>query len=411
MLSLTFALKYVASKRRDKFVSFITGSSIIGLAVGASALIIVMSVMNGFQLELRNRILGAVSHATVAGPDQQLRQWQPVLAEVKVVAGVVGAAPYIEREAMIQGSSMSGAIVRGVEPKTEHNVSEIPQKLIAGRWNSLQPNARNVILGSELARRIGARVGSDVTLYGPQVGLVGPAVMPRASRFHVSGIFEVGMGEFDQAFAFVHLVDAQELFGFRESISGVRLKVRDLYEVTNVTRQLAAQLDSSIDVQDWTMKHKNFFQAISVEKRVMFLILSLIVSVAAFNLVASLVMLVNDKKADIAILRTTGMSPRMVMHIFILQGLIIGFIGTLVGLILGITVSANIDSIFGFFERSLGLEFLPADMYYINQIPSDLQWRDVGRVAGLCIGLSLIATIYPSWRASKTQPAEALRYE
>jgi len=410
-LELFIGLRYTRAKRRNHFISFISMVSMLGIALGVTALITVISVMNGFEGELRARILGMVSHATVAGVGDGLENWETALKTAKTQAHVVGAAPYIEREAMLQGGRVSGAILRGVEPTLEREVSEIADRIVEGSWDALQPGEYGIVLGRELAIWAGAELGGDVLVYAPQVRATPAGVLPQMRRFKVVGIFEAGMQEYDRGMAIIHVRDAAKLFRMGDKVTGVRLKLDDLFKAKRVSADLADTLGGFYRVRDWTHEHSNFFRAIQTERMVMFIILSLIVTVAAFNLVSSLVMLVTDKQGDIAILRTLGLSPLSVMGVFVVQGTIIGLVGIVLGSIGGVLLAENVTNVMRFLESMLGFELMPADMYYISDLPSDLRWDDVTTIIGMTLVLCLIATLYPAWRAARTHPVEALRYE
>lgn len=410
-LSTAIGLRYTGAKRRNHFISFISLVSMLGIALGVSALIVVISVMNGFEQELRARILGMVSHATITAYGDNVSHWPQVVAEARKQPHVIGAAPYIEREGMLQGKRISGAMIRGVEPELEASVSEVVKDTREGSFSELQPGSYNIVLGAELAHTLGVTLGDHVTLMAPQMRATPVGVIPQMRRFTVTGIFEVGMYEYDRGYAFVHLNDAAKLFREGDGVTGVRLKLDDMFLAWRVAQDLTNRLDGLYSVRDWTQQHSNFFRAVKTEKLVMFIILSLIVAVAAFNLVSTLVMVVTDKQADIAILRTLGASPRLIMNVFMVQGLAVGIIGTLLGLILGVMVASNIDVIVPFIERTFGFQAMPSDIYYISSVPSELRMGDVARIGLLSVLFSVVATLYPAWRAARTQPAQALRYE
>ena len=409
---LLIGLRYTRAKRRNHFISFISMTSMMGIGLGVAALIVVLSVMNGFQKELRERILGVASHVQVSGSGGQLEDWAEVAHKTAAHPQVVGAAPYINAQAMLTfQSAVRGSVVRGILPEMEDKVAEISSHMIAGRLQALVPGEFGIVLGAELARALAVAVGDRVTLIAPQ-GLVTPAgVLPRLKQFRVVGIFEVGMFEYDSGLALVHLEDAQRLFQMGAAVSGVRLKLVDLFAAREVARDLVAQLGGNLFVSDWTRSHANFFRAVQIEKNVMFIILMLIVAVAAFNIVSTLVMMVTDKRPDIAILRTLGATPASIMKIFIVQGVLIGVIGTLIGVASGVLLALNIDVVVPFLERLFSVQFLSREVYYISELPSDLRRSDVLTIAAVSLALSLVATLYPSWRASRIQPAEALRYE
>jgi lipoprotein-releasing system permease protein len=409
---LLVGLRYTRAKRRNHFISFISLTSMLGIALGVAALIVVLSVMNGFQKEVRARILGVVSHVQITGADNRLADWQAVAGEAAAHPQVAAAAPFVNAQGMLLfGGSVRGAVVRGIVPELEQKVADIGEHMMAGKLESLVPGEFGIVLGSELARALGARAGDKVTLIAPQ-GLVTPAgILPRLKQFTLVGIFEVGMFEYDSGLALIHLEDAQKLYGMGDSTSGVRLKLHDLFQSREVTRDLGAQLRGDLYVSDWTRSHANYFRAVQIEKTMMFIILLLIVAVAAFNIVSTLVMAVTDKQSDIAILRTLGASPGGIMKIFIVQGALIGAIGTLIGVAGGIALALNIDVVVPFLERLLNVQFLSREVYYITDLPSDLQKSDVVSIALVSLALAFFATLYPSWRAARVNPAEALRYE
>ena len=399
------------STRRNGFISFISGVSMLGIALGVAALIIVLSVMNGFQKEVRDRMLSVVSHIEIYSPEGALPDPAQTIREARANPEVVGAAPFISMQALLaRGEDMKGALVRGIDPALEPQVTDMAggeQQAVLAR---LVSGGFGIVLGGELARNMGVRAGDQVTLIAPG-GQVTPAgVVPRLKQMTVVGTFESGHYEYDSALVFLHIEDAQRMFRL-EGPSGVRLKLRDLQEARLVGRQLAQQLSGDMLVRDWTQQNRTWFAAVQVEKRMMFIILTLIVAVAAFNLVSTLVMSVTDKRADIAILRTLGASPGSIMGIFVVQGAMVGVIGTVAGLLLGLGVALNIDVIVPALEQALGAHFLPQDIYVISRMPSDPRSADIVPVALISLVLSFVATIYPSWRASQVNPAEALRYE
>jgi len=411
-LALFVGLRYTRAKRRNHFISFISLISMFGIALGVTALITVLSVMNGFEQELRTRILGMTSHATISAYGGDLREWPALAALARESEHVLGAAPYIQKEGMlIRGQQVNGTLIRGILPAEEPAVSAVATKMVAGSLEALAPGEFGTVLGIDLARILGVTVGEKVTLVTPTANVSPAGVLPRLKRFTVVGLFEVGMYEYDSALALTHLEDAQRLFRMGDEVTGVRLKLEDLFLAPRVSRELAASLPGSYRVSDWTRHHANFFRAIRTEKTVMFIILLLIVAVAAFNIVSTLVMMVTDKESDIAILRTLGASPRQVMGVFMVQGTLIGFIGTLIGLAGGVALALNVETIVPAIEQLFGTQFMPADVYYISDLPSELQWRDVTAICTISFLLSIVATLYPAWRASRTQPAEALRYE
>ncbi len=409
---LFIGLRYTRAKRRNHFISFISLISMLGIALGVAALIVVLSVMNGFQEELRARILGVASHAQVSGVNNTLADWRAVAAVVGRNPEVKAMAPYVMGQGMLSnGQRVQGAIVRGVLPDEEDRVADIGSHMRAGSLSDLRPGEFGIVLGIELARGLGVGVGDKVVVIAPQ-GQVTPAgILPRLKQFRVVGIFEVGMYEYDAGLALVHLDDAAKLFSLGDRVSGLRLKLDDLYRAPRVSQEIQAMLPDDLYITDWTQQHANFFRAVQIEKNVMFIILLLIVAVAAFNIVSTLVMMVTDKQADIAILRTLGASPGSIMKIFIVQGAMIGVIGTLMGALGGVLLALNVETVVPAIERLFGVHFLAKDVYYISELPSKLMWSDVTVITAVSLVLSLLATLYPSWRASRTNPAEALRYE
>jgi lipoprotein-releasing system permease protein len=411
-LELFIGMRYTHAKRRTHFISFISMTSMLGIALGVTALITVLSVMNGFERELRDRILGMASHAAVTTFEGYLADWQRVKQIVMKNPDVIAAAPYVSGETMLSaGSRVSGAVIRGILPEEEGSVSDVVSHIKAGSLNLLKPGDYGIILGSELAYALGVGTGDAVTVISPEV-MVGPTgVMPTLRRFTVVGLFEVGMYEYDRGVALVHMKDAERLFRLGDNVTGVRLKLDDLFAAPRVASELSRRLGANYRVEDWTRQHANFFRAVKTEKRVMFIILTLIVAVAAFNIVSTLVMVVTDKRADIAILRTLGASPRSIMVIFVIQGAVIGLLGTLLGVLGGVSLALNVETIVPAIESFFKVKFLAADVYYISEVPSDLQWHDVAVMSSVAMVLSLLATLYPAWRAARTHPAEALRYE
>ena len=397
---------------RNGFISFISGVSMMGIALGVAALIIVLSVMNGFQKEVRDRMLAVVAHIELLAPGGEgFADTQALMAQAKQNAEVVAAAPFVSQQAlMARGEDMRGAMVRGIDPEAETQVSDFTLQIPAEVRATLQAGSFNVVLGGELAMAMGVRVGDQITLIAPG-GQVTPAgVMPRLKQLHVSGVFDSGHYEYDASLALLHLDDAQRIFRL-QAPTGVRLKLKDSQQARRVAYDLALQLGADVIVRDWTRQNRTWFAAVQVEKRMMFIILTLIVAVAAFNLVTTLVMTVTDKRADIAILRTLGASPRSIMAIFVVQGATVGVLGTLGGLLLGLSVAFNIDVIVPAIEQLLGASFLPRDIYLISRMPSDPQSADIWPVTLISLVLAFLATLYPSWRASRVNPAQALRYE
>jgi lipoprotein-releasing system permease protein len=413
-LELFIGLRYTRAKRHNHFISFISLISMLGIALGITALITVLSVMNGAVKEVRERILGMTSHATISAYEGRLDNW-PVVREVaQQNPQVQGGAPFVQAEGMLaNGSLVSGAIVQGVLPSEEPNVSEIDDKVVSGDLGDLEPGEFRIILGKTLANMLDLQRGDKVTVVTPQAFVTPAGILPRLKRFQVAGIFDSGMYEYDRGLALIHLKDGAKLFRLgEENVSGVRLKLADMFQAPRVAREIARQLPAgSYLVRDWTQEHANYFRAVQIEKMAMFIILTLIVAVAAFNIVSTLVMVVTDKRSDIAILRTLGSSPASIMGIFMVQGVTIGVVGTVIGLIGGISLATNLDIVVPFIENLLGIKFLSPEVYLISDVPSQLIWSDVIAIAGVAFGLAILATFYPAWRASRTQPAEALRYE
>ena len=411
-LELFIGLRYTRAKRRNQFISFISTVSIVCIAISVTALITVMSVMNGFDNELRSRILGAISHATVSGlPGESVQNWQRAVQIADANKHVRGAAPYVETEAFLQARRPSGAIVRGIEPTQEPKVSDIDQHMVEGALTDLTPGSWNIVLGRELAMSLGVSVGDKVVVAAPSfrsTPITGS--VPTLRGFRVVGIFELGMQEFDSGLALVNMSDAQRLSGVTGP-TGIRLRLDDLFNAGLVAHQLADQLGQVYRVDTWMDSHANFFSAISMEKKVMFIILSLIILVAVINLISMLMMLVTDKQADIAILRTLGSTPRSIMGMFMVQGVLVGVVGIGFGVGLGSLLSWKLPGIVKWIEHVTGVTFLSPDVYYISELPSKLLASDVGWVALITFLFSLLATLYPAWRASRTQPAQALRYE
>lgn len=408
---LAIGLRYTRSKRRNRFVSFISLISVVGIALGITTLITVLSVMNGFQTEVRERILGMASHATVTKRDEPIVEWQKLADAARAHPEVVGAAPYVEAQVMlVNGGQVTGSVVRGIIPSEEPAVSDIVDQMVEGRLEELDESRFNIVLGRALARFLGVRVGDKVTVVSPEAGVTPVGINPRLKRFTVVGIFATGMSEYDRSMAITSARDAAALMRMK-GYTGVRLKLADMFNSRAVAGDLATSLDDIYWVSDWTQQHRNFFRAVQTEKTMMFIILSLIVAVAAFNIVSMLIMVVNEKQADIAILRTLGASPSSVMKIFLVQGTLIGLFGTLLGVIGGVSIATNVESIVPFIEKLLGAKFLDPSVYAINYFPSDLQLEDVLWVTLIAFFLSVFATLYPAWRAAQTDPVEALRYD
>ncbi|PPE72378.1 lipoprotein-releasing system transmembrane subunit LolC [Solimonas fluminis] len=405
-------LRYTRAKRRNHFISFISAASMAGIAVGAMALITVLSVMNGFERELRTRILGMASHATISAFEGGLSGWQEAAKKAEAHKEIVAVAPYIEGEGMIRvGGQLSGTLLRGIDPERESRVNEVAQHMKAGQLADLKAGEYRIVLGYEIAQAMGVGLGDKVDLMIPQASVTPAGVLPRFRRFTVAGVFRVGMYEYDRGMVLINLQDAQALLRMGDDVTGVRLKLHDLFEAPRVSHELAQDMAGIYFVSDWTRSHANFFRAVKTEKMVMFIILSLIVGVAAFNIVSTLVMVVQDKQADIAILRTLGASPRSIMAIFMVQGSIIGIVGTLLGVVGGVALALNVERLVPLLELLMGGPVLAPDVYYISDLPSELKWSDVTKISILSLSLGLLSTIYPAWRASRVQPAEALRYE
>lgn len=404
-------LRYTRSKRRNGFVSFISLISVVGIALGITTLITVLSVMNGFQTEVRERILGMASHATVTKREEPILEWQKLADTARAHPEVRGAAPYVEAQVMlVNGGQVTGSVVRGIIPAEEPAVSDIVEQMVEGDLNALDESRFNIVLGRALAHFLDVGLGDRVTVVSPEVGLTPAGINPRFKRFTVVGIFATGMSDYDRNMAITSARDAAALLRMK-GYTGVRLKLADMFNSRKVASDLATELDDIYWVSDWTQQHRNFFRAVQTEKTMMFIILSLIVAVAAFNIVSMLIMVVNEKQADIAILRTLGASPGSIMKIFLVQGTLIGLFGTLLGVLGGVGIATNIGTIVPFIERVLGAKFLDPSVYAINYFPSDLQLEDVLWVTLIAFFLSVFATLYPAWRAAQTDPVEALRYD
>ena len=405
-------LRYLRAKRRNSFISFISLISMVGIALGVAALIIVLSVMNGFQTEIRGRILGVASHIEITGLNNTLHDWPLALQAAQRDKRVVAAAPYVTAQGLLStGGTVRGVMVRGIDPAQEAKVVSIGEKMLTGALTDLHAGEWGMVLGVELARQLGVGRGDKVTLITPQGQITPAGMLPRLKQFTVVGVFKVDMFEYDASLAMIQQRDAQTLFRLGDSVSGVRLKLQDLLAAPAVKQALVQQLPPSMYIADWTEQHANYFRAVQIEKRMMFIILTLIVAVAAFNLVSTLVMTVTDKQADIAILRTLGASPRSIMAIFMVQGTLSGVIGTLAGVASGVLVALNLGEIVSSAEHALGVKILSSEVYLIDRLPSDVVAGDVLTITLISLLLALLAALYPSWRASRTQPAEALRYE
>lgn len=411
-LSLFVGLRYTRSRRRNHFISFISLISAVGIGLGVVVLIVVLSVMNGFHKEVRERILGMASHGDIQALDGRMTDWPEAMRQARQHPRVLGAAPYIEGQAMLSyRREVTGAVIRGVDPALENQVVDVGAHMVVGDLADLEPGAFRIILGRELAQVLGVTVGDKVTVIVPQVTLTVAGTMPRLKRFTVSGVFEVGMGEYDRGVAIVHLDDAAVLQQLGEAVTGVRIRIDDVWDAREVAFGLAQSLSGRYRVLNWTDYHRNFFAALKMEKRMMGLLLFFIVVIAAFNIVSTLVMMVVDKQSDIAILKTFGASPGLVMRIFIVQGATLGAVGTLLGVAAGLALALNIETAVGAVEQAFGIRFIDPSIYYIAKLPSDVQAGDVVMVALGSFLLSLLMTLAPAWRAYRTQPAEALRYE
>jgi lipoprotein-releasing system permease protein len=404
--------RYLRSNRGNRFVSFISTISMLGIAIGVAVLIVVLSVMNGFEREVRGRILNLTSHATISAFGSGLPDWQGTAARIGERPEVLASAPYIEAQALLlAGGSNSGAIVTGVLPEEETKVTSITQKMAAGSFDQLAKGSFGIVLGTELAKALGVGVGQSVVLVTPLRVITPIGVMPRTKTFKVVGIFNAGMYEFDRNLAYINMDDAARLYRMGDQVTGLRLKLADLFQAPTLVRELAVSLGGGYYIDDWTRKHANFFRSIQLTKSAMFLILLLVVAVAAFNIVSTLVMVVKDKQVDIAILRTIGASPRSILTIFMTQGTAIGLIGTAAGVALGVLISVNLESLIHGLEAVLGVHFLDAKVYYISDLPATVQWADVLKISLTTFLLCSLSTLYPAWRAARTQPAQSLRHD
>ncbi|MGQ7260180.1 lipoprotein-releasing ABC transporter permease subunit [Vreelandella sp. V005] len=409
-LPFLVGLRYVRAKRRNHFISFISLTSMLGLMLGVAVLILVLSVMNGFDHELRTRILGMVPHAKIESREGMV-EWESLAEELMQRERVIGAAPFVEQQGMFSvGGRNQGAMVNGINPDWEDRVSIIGEHMIEGALSDLVPGEWNVVLGSMLARSLGVGVGDRVTLLVPEASITPAGVFPRLKRFTVSGIFSVG-ADLDANLAYANIEDMQTLARLGDAIGGLRLQLDDLFAASSETQAIINELGPAYRGSDWTFSHGNLFQAIQMEKRMIALLLTVIIAVAAFNIVSTLVMVVTDKRADIAILRTIGATPSSIMGIFIVQGLAIGLIGIAIGVAVGVLLALTIADLIGWVEGTLGIQFLDAGVYFISDLPSRLQWSDVSRIVLAAFGLTFLSTLYPAWRAARVQPADVLRYE
>lgn len=411
-LELMIGLRYTRAKRRNHFISFISMTSMVGIILGVWALITVMSIMNGFHKDLRDRILFVVSHVTISGHDGFLDNWQDTAQTLESHRSITAQAPFLLGQGMLtKGKKVTGALIRGIDVEREKQVSEVMNHIVQGDPNGLKSGGFGIVLGKHLARSLGASVGEKVTVVAPK-GKVTPAgLLPRMKRFTVVGIFEIDMYEYDSGIALVQIDDLQKLLSVDDRVTGLRLKLDDVDKARRVRWELSNNMSGSFRVRDWTQEHANFFRALEIEKRVVFIVLLLIIAVAAFNIVSTLVMIVTDKQSDVAILRTLGMSPGSVMKVFMVQGAFIGIIGTIIGSIIGVITALNVDVIIPALESFFKTELFPADVYVISDFPAEMRWTDVTRIVGSALVMSFIATLYPAWRASRVEPAEALRYE
>ncbi len=409
-IPVAIGLRYLRAKRRNGFISFISLASILGIAIGVAALITTLAVMSGFQREIRDRMLQMAAHATVSADGEVMANWRQAVTEANRDKRVAGAAPYIETEALLRGARNQPAIVRGVVPAEEGKVSVLAERMAQGKLSSLTPRSYNIVLGRELAMWLGVGIGDSV-IVTTDYQTTPMGAVPQLKRFTVSGIFEAGYQEYDKGLAVVNLQDAQRLLRMGDGVTGVRLRLHDMDLAWNVARDLALRLKGPYRVSDWSSENANMFRALKLEKTMMAILLSLIIAMGAFNLVSSQVMLVTDKQADIAILRTLGLTPRGVMQVFMVQGSLIGFIGTIMGVVGGILLTLNLEHILRAIERVFDVVLMPEDVYYITGLPTELNPDDVVTIALVALAMAFVATIYPAWRAARTAPAEALRYE
>ncbi|MDH3440971.1 MAG: lipoprotein-releasing ABC transporter permease subunit [Gammaproteobacteria bacterium] len=404
--------RYVRSRSSNGFISLISAISMLGIAIAVAVLIVVLSVVNGFERELRDRLLAMSAHASIEHPDGRLEDWQRWVDLAESRADVDAAAPFINGQGLlVHLDKLSGAEFRGIDPVLESAVSGVGGTLIAGDLESLEAGGYNIVIGNELAEALGAAIGDKLTLTLAE-GIVTPAgIVPRTRRFTVSGIYRVGMYEFDRRLAFIHLQDAQRLFRKADDVSGIRLAVNDVFNAPYIVRETALDGGGGVLVSDWTRRHVNFFRSIQITKSILFVILLMVIAVAAFNIVSTLVMVVKDKQSDIAILRTAGATPADILRIFVTQGGVIGIVGTVAGMILGVTLALNLENIVQIMEGVFGIKFLAADVYFISDLPSEVRLSDVMKISSIALVLALLSTLYPAWRGARTLPAEALRYD
>lgn len=411
-LELFIGQRYTHSRRRNRFISFISFASMLGIMLGVMVLITVLSIMNGFEKELRDKILGVVAHVTVSGTNGQLSDWTAQMEWLRNTKHVIGAAPYVQKQVMLtNGSKMRAVMLNGVDPAQQGQVSDVNFSMLDGRFSNLKPHEYGIVLGVEVASGLGVMPGDKVTVIVPQVQVTPAGILPRIRRFTVVGIYQIGHPEYDGMTGFVELGDASRLFRLGEDVGGIRLKLDDLFTAQGLKASLQTELGDAYKVTDWSDEHGSLFRAVKTERIAMTMILFLVVCVALFNLVASLMMAVNDKESDIAILRTFGMSGQRVMRIFMIQGSIIGVVGTVVGVTLGVLLSLNISVVMAWLEATFGFKVFSADLFYISEIPSDLRWENVVWITIASLLASVLATVYPARRAAQIQPAESLRYE
>ncbi len=409
---LAIALRYVRSRNKNRFISFISVISMAGIALAVAVLIMVLSVMNGFESEVRNRILQIVAHASITGLDGRISDWRSLAAVAGQNPQVIAGARFVDGQAMLVGpAEIRGVQLRGVDPASELKTSALGSLMVEGSLEALDPGSFGIVIGKTLADQLHVTVGDSVIMLVAQGTITPAGVVPRMRRFHVTGVFYAGMYEFDRALVFVHIADAQRLLRFGEDVSGVRLAIRDPLQAPTVVRAVANAWGGGVYVTDWTREHGNFFRSIQLTRSIIFVILLLVVGVAAFNIVSTLVMVVRDKRGEIAILRTLGASPAGILTIFVLQGALVGLVGTLVGTVVGVLGAWNVSAIAAVIERITGFQFLAPDVYFISELPSRLVWADVWQIAGIALFLGLVSTIYPAWRGAVTAPAEVLRHE
>ena len=402
--------RYTRGKKHNHFISFVSLISILGIAVGMTVIITVLSVMNGFKEEIRDKILDVVSHNTLSSLDGTIDDWEALRPELESEAGVAAIAPFVEMQVMLMnGDRVRGAYVRGVQPELEKQVSNIENYLKQGTLESLQPQLYHIVVGHSLAFSLQAQLGDKITLISPQAAVTPAGVLPRMRSFVISGIFDSGLSEFDRGIVLLNLEDARHLARLGDKVNGIRLRLDDLFESPALSKRLNLQLGPHYWISDWTRSHRNFFRALEMEKLLLFLIMALIIAVAAFNIISMLVMVVIEKQSDIAILRTMGMQPRQVMKVFITQGCLIGLIGNILGISGGVLLASYVEQIVTAIERATGFKFLSADVYPITEVPSRLMEGDVIVVAALTFVMTVLATIYPAWRAAGLRPAEVLR--